>query len=173
MKEEDFFRFDATLKMKKKEETKISGTLNLNRKFRLFLKKVVDEGTCDNFSEIQDILDRYRTLKSTNTDLMAQMQKNTEQHEDRRSIYTHFMKFGSNELLSMNNEIVCLQKEMEKVSIMHNNMKNLNNGTNRNATDLTADISQILVVINNLAEILETRAHPQLILFQKTEEKPK
>ena len=160
MKEKEISQISATLETKKEEENNLSKKLNENKRFHLFLKRVVEEGTFDNFSEIQDILDRYRTLKNTNYDLMGQMQKNTEQHEERRSSYTHFMKFGSNEMLSMNNEIVGLQKEMEKVTIMHNNIEHLNDGTNRNAIEITADISQILVVIGNLAERLKSRAHP-------------
>jgi hypothetical protein len=160
IKEKEISQISETLETKKKEEQNISITLNENRRFHVFLKRVVEEGTFDNFSEIQDILDRYRTLKSTNDDLMAQMQKNTEQHEERRSSYMHFMKFGSNEMLRKNNEIVGLQKEMEKVTMMHNNIENLNDGTNRNAIEMTTDISQILVVIGNLAERLKSRAHP-------------
>ncbi len=152
------------LSEKKAEEHILSQTLAQNQKYKEYLNSVVEEvqGSSDDFAEIQDILDRYTTLKNTNDDLTHQMQENTKGHEAGRTSYAQFMKKSANEMLNMNNEIARLQKEFEQVTIESNKMESLDSGTSRNANELTTEISQALLAIDNMVEKLEYQAHPSL-----------
>jgi hypothetical protein len=146
------------------EEKQLSDLLAQNQRNQEYLKSVVEKakGSSEDFTEIQDILDRYSTLKNTNDDLVSKMQINTKEHEARRSSYAHFVKKSGNEMLNMNNEIARLQKELEQVTIASNKIDSLDYGTCQNVNDLTTEISQALLVIDNMVERLEFQAHPSL-----------
>lgn len=146
------------------EEKQLSNLLAQNQRYQEYLKSVVEmaKGSSEDFTEIQDILDRYSTLKNTNDDLVTKMQINTKEHEARRSSYAHFMKKSGNEMLNMNNEIARLQKELEQVTIASNKIDSLDYGTCQNVNELTTEISQALLVIDNMVERLEFQAHPSL-----------
>ena len=151
------------IKIKTTEERKLSELLANNQKYHLYLKNALGKvQSSDDFSEIQDILDRYTNLKSTNEDLLQQIQANTVEHEARRFSYAQFMKKSGNEMLNMNNEIARLQKEFEQVTIASNKMESLDHGTCQNVNELRTEISQALLVIDNMVERLEYHAHPSL-----------
>lgn len=156
------------LDSKIEEETNLSNLLSQNQKYEKYLKGVVEkvQGS-DDFSEIQDILDRFATLISTNNDLLSQIQVNTREHEARRFGYAQFMKKSANEMLNMNNEIARLQKELEQVTIASNKVESLDFGTCRNVNELTTEISQALLAIDNMMERLIYHAHPSLSNNQK------
>lgn len=137
-----------------------SNLLSQNQKYQKYLKSVVDKAPSEDFGEIQDVLDRYSTLKSTNDDLATKMKLNTKDHEARRTSYTQFVKKSGNEMLNMNNEIARLQKELEQVTIASNEIDSLDYGTCQNVNELTTEISQALLVIDNMVERLEFQAHP-------------
>ena len=151
------------LKSKMDEEKKIMNLLNKNEKYKSYLKGVIEkvQGS-DDFSEIQDILDRHATLKSTNSDLLSQIQINTREHEAKRFSYSQFMKKSANEMLNMNNEIARLQKELEQVTISSNKVGNIDFALNHGAHEMTIEISQALLVIDNMMDRLTHHANPSL-----------
>lgn len=157
-------RLQKILEAKNEEARILSLSVKQNKKYEDYLKNVVEEvqTSSGDFSEIQDILDRYATLKKTNDDLLSQMQKNTKGHESRRTNYAQFMKKSGNEMLNMNNEIARLQKELERSTIELNKMESLDSGSSRNTNELTTEISQALLVIDNMSDRLEYHAHPSL-----------
>lgn len=157
-------RLQKVLEEKNEEERILSLSVKQNKKYKDYLKNVVEEvqTSSGDFSEIQDILDRYTTLKNTNDDLLNQMQNNTRGHDVRRTNYAQFMKKSGNEMLNMNNEIARLQKELERATIELNKMESLDSGSSRNANELTTEISQALLVIDNMSDRLEFHAHPSL-----------
>lgn len=65
-------------------------------------------------------------------------------------------------MLNMNNEIARLQKELEQVTIASNKIDSLDYGTCQNVNELTTEISQALLVIDNMVERLYFQAHPSL-----------
>ena len=160
----EILQLQQKLNGKIEEEKQLSNLLAQNQRYQEYLKSVVEKAkvSSEDFTEIQDILDRYSTLKNTNDDLVTKMQINTKEHEARRSSYAHFMKKSGNEMLNMNNEIARLQKELEQVTIASNKIDSLDYGTCQNVNELTTEISQALLVIDNMVERLEFQAHPSL-----------
>ena len=170
LKEEEIIKLKDLLQIKSDEEKDLSEKLSRGRKYPEYLKRVIQKevaqtptlsSSSDEYSEIQDVLDRYQTLKTTNDDLLKKLEQNTKDHEVSRSNYTQFTKTSSNDILNMNNEIVALQKEMDQL-----NIESKNNGgggelgnkleDGREVTDLTADLSQIFVVVNQMLERFES-----------------
>lgn len=173
LKEEEIVKLKDLLKVKDEEERELSEKLSRGKKYPDYLKSVIQQevaqqmpsssssSSSDDYSEIQDILDRYQTLKTTNDDLLAQLEKNTKHHETSRLNYTQFTKKSSNEILNMNNEIVMLQKEMDQLNVRSKNNGGQHGSTNledgrMTQTDLTADLSQIFVVVNQMLERFES-----------------
>lgn len=157
-KEMEISKLQDVLKIKAGEEKDLAEKLSRNQKYHNYLKSVIKQAQLDSgdYSEIQDILDRYQTLKSTNDDLVGQLQKNTKDHEASRLSYTQFTKKSGNAILNMNNEIAALQKKMEQLTVRSNKMESLDDGTTRNVSDMTADLSQIFVVVNQILERFES-----------------
>lgn len=158
-KEKEISKLQDLLNTKTCEDKDLADKLARNKKYQHYLKSIIEQVqvSCDDYSEIQDILDRYQTLKSTNDDLLRRLQTNTKDHEASRLSYTQFTKKSGNAILNMNNEIAALQKEMEQVTIRSNNMESLDDGTARDVTELTADLSQIFVVVDQIVERFESR----------------
>ena len=159
-KDMEINKIQSLLDAKDAEENDLAEKLTRNTKYHTYLKSVIDyqaKTASDNYSEIQDILDRYQTLKSTNDDLLSQLQNNTKDHEASRLSYSQFSKKSSNAILNMNNEIAALQKKMEQLIVKSNNMESLDYGTSLDATDLIAELSQIFVVVNQILERFECR----------------
>ncbi len=160
-KEKEIANLKDLLSTKTNEERDLATKLERNKKYQHYLKCVIEQVqvSSDDYSEIQDILDRFQTLKTTNNDLLRQLQKNTKDHEAGRLSYTQFTKKSGNAILNMNNEIATLQKEMEQVTVKLNNTESLDDGTARDVTELTADLSQIFVVVDQIVERFESRTH--------------
>ena len=161
-KEKEIAKLQDILNSKTCKEKDLAEKLSRTKKYQHYLKSVIEQVlvvSSDDYSEIQDILDRHQTLKSTNDDLLSQLRKNTKDHEASRFSYTQFTKRSSNAILNMNNEIAALQKELEQVMVTSNNMESLDDGTARDVTELTADLSQIFVVVDQIIERFESRTH--------------
>ncbi len=162
-KEKEVVKLTDILKRKTQEEKDGTEQLLKNKKFQQYLNAVVHEMqlSFSDYSEIQDALDRFETLKSTNDDLLSQLKKNTKQHEESRLYFTQFSKTSGNAILNMNNQIASLQKEMDLVTSKLNNIEGLGGGgtaslSSHGTSELTADLSQIFVVVDQILERFES-----------------
>lgn len=155
------------------EEKDLIALLDKNRRYKEYLENVVVDQAQDEESpassegsasgdDIQDILDRYYTLKSMNDSLLSKMDVNMKEHDTRRLRYAQFMKKSGNDILNMNNDVARLQKELELVTVMSDKLERLELGTYQNSNEVITDISQVLLVIDNMLEKLQCHAHPSL-----------
>lgn len=122
------------LEGKKKEEKQFNQKLEKNKKYKSYLTSIVDNvqtTSSADFREIQDILDRYRILKSANDDLIRRQEKHETDNEAEREHWIKFMKESNNKILNKNNEIASLQKELEQVNHGPSNMVKVEVSTNR------------------------------------------
>jgi len=162
--DEEISKIQTTIDCKKDEVKEVSSGLVQNMKYKQYLQKVIEaaQELSEDFEDIQDIIDRYKTLKATNDHLAYQMELNMKEHDARRVSYAHFMKKSRNELMSMNNHIAKLQKELESVMVTSNELGNINYGSYDHSNEVIINISQALLVIDNMIERLECHAHPSL-----------
>lgn len=169
-KDREIVQLQELLDAKAMEEKELDEKLSNNKKYHCYLTSVINQAkvTSDDYTEIQDILDRYQTLKSTNDDLLSQLRKNTKDHEASRLSYTQFTKKSSNAILNMNNEIAALQKEMDQLTVKSNNIESLDDGAARDVTDLTAELSQVFVVVNQILGRFESRRSRKQIIIKGT-----
>lgn len=156
----------TAMRRKKDEEQELIALLDQKLRYKQYLEEVVDYAkqqiSSEDFADIQDILDRYSTLKSMNECLVSKMEFNMNEHDARRLSYAQFMKNSGNEILNMNNDVARLQKELEIVNVMADKMESLEFGTHQNSTEVMTDISQVLLAIDNMIERLQCHAHSSL-----------
>ncbi len=116
------------------EEKQLNQKMEKNKKYQAYLTSIVDNAqttSSANFREIQDVLDRYRILKSANDDLIRRQEKHEADNEAEREHWIKFMKESNNKILNRNNEIACLQKELEQVNHGPSNMGKVEFSTNQ------------------------------------------
>jgi hypothetical protein len=149
---------------KQDEEKELISLLDKNLKYKQYLEQIVDQAkeSSVDFTDIQDILDRYSTLKSMNDCLVSKMEVNMKEHDARRLGYAQFIKKSGNEILNMNNDAARLQKELELVTVTLDKMERLEFGTYQNPNEVITEISQALIVIDNMIERLQCHAHSSL-----------
>jgi hypothetical protein len=112
-KEGEIEKLKAQEAEKREEEKLMRKQLELNEKYQRYLQEVVDKGS-DDYHEIQDLLNRYNTLKTANKDL-ADTQTKAEQENEKKSVeYSHYKKERGNEILNANNDIANLQHRLAK-----------------------------------------------------------
>uniref|UniRef100_A0A7S2XYY4 Uncharacterized protein n=1 Tax=Fibrocapsa japonica TaxID=94617 RepID=A0A7S2XYY4_9STRA len=120
-------------------------------KYTHYLSDVV-ENLSEDYPEIQDLLNRYKTLQVASGDLSQAQKKHEAENEEKRIEFANFKKERTNEILNFNNEIANLQKKLETMQIHVINKQNMVDGTIRGVSDKTLDLGQILNCVENLLE---------------------
>lgn len=140
---------------KLEEEKALKTELHLNEKYQRFLTDVVENGSDGDYHEIQDLLNRYKTLRDANRDLANAQRKHEQDNEDKRLDFANFKKERQNETLNQNNDIAKLQKILE---VREGNVLKLQHevdSTIRTTSDKTLELGQILRSVQNLLERFE------------------
>mmetsp|Transcript_5406 Transcript_5406/g.7971 ORF Transcript_5406/g.7971 Transcript_5406/m.7971 type:complete len:319 (+) Transcript_5406:224-1180(+) len=127
--------------------------------YQNYLLQVVDysKGTSQKFTTLQDILNRYNTLKLVNMDLEKRHQRCELDNERRRRDIIEVSKENSNELLRYNNEIASLQKSLDDYS-MQSQRQSTRDGTNPTGQEvmmITAEIAQVRKSVQNILHRFE------------------
>jgi chromosome segregation ATPase len=150
-KEGEIEKLKEQHRQKLEEEKSMRKQLELNDKYQKYLQDVVDKGS-DDYHEIQDLLNRYNTLKTANKDL-ADTQAKAEQENETKSVeYTHYKKERGNEILNSNNDIANLQhrlekKEMDVILLMNDLDSTITGGSKQ-----TLVLGQVLRSVQNLLD---------------------
>jgi chromosome segregation ATPase len=79
--------------------------------FQDYLDTVLEK--TDEFGEIREFLARHDTLTQTNTDLVERQLKNVEEIEHHKGRLVKFTEEKNNEILSYNNALASLQRELD------------------------------------------------------------
>ena len=106
----------------------------------------------EDYHEIQDLLNRYKTLKDANRDLTERQKEHEEENEDKRIAFASFTKERANEILNANNEIASLQKRLEVTEALTFRLQNQVDSTIRGMSDKTLELGQILSSVENLLD---------------------
>jgi chromosome segregation ATPase len=106
-------KLQAALQERIEEEKSMRAQLQTNEKYRRYLQSVVEQGD-NEFHEISDLLSRYKTLKTANSDLSGHLRAGENDVRKTQNDYTHFKKETGNEILSYSNEIAGLQRALER-----------------------------------------------------------
>jgi len=159
VKEVEIARLKRQYQEKMEEELQMKAYVAQNIKYQQYLTDVVEhvQGSED-FPEVQDLLNRYKTLRDANNDLTKRQVQHDIENENKRQQFSQFTKERANEVLNQNNAIATLQKNLESCTIKTLEMQSDVDTGIRNMSDKVLQLGQMLASIDNLLERFETHA---------------
>lgn len=110
-REEEIRELEKQLEESKHLCTELEEEVARNMKYEEFLDRVKD--TCEEYSEIQDLVTRYETLESAHKDLMENQIDYDKTIEELRREYQKYQKEQEMKLLELSNRLSSLQVERE------------------------------------------------------------
>jgi len=119
-----------------------------NMKFEEFLERCKD--TCDDYSEIQDLVTRYETLESANKDLMDNQTYFESKNEELRSEFQQYKKERAMEILAFTNRIAILQGELEDTQKTRFALEQSADLATQEDSEHSLHFGQILMSVENL-----------------------
>lgn len=128
---------------KKKEE------LAKNRKYQLYLEQV-QETHADDYPEISNILDRYKTLKDADESLDSRQRETERKMEVQRVRASQFNKAKVNEILNSNNKIAELKKELEQTEAAVAFHQQEIDKARLSLREQTRELGEVLFAVENL-----------------------
>ena len=111
MKEQEIVRLNEQLQRQKAQRHLMTLDLQKKMKYQAFLEAVLD--TADEFPEIADLLSRYDTLEAAQRELIKRQSTADDDNEKQSKALQHYVRETGDEILSYNNSIAEIQKEVE------------------------------------------------------------
>lgn len=111
-REEEIRELEKQLEDSKHHCTELEQEVARNMKYEEFLDTVKD--SCQEYSEIQDLVTRYETLESAHKDLMELQTSSDAKIESLRNEYQTYQKDTDMEMLAMTNKVARLQTERDE-----------------------------------------------------------
>ena len=153
-KEIEIKRFEQQLAEKMAEEQTLKAEVESNLKYQLYLEKVVSHLSKD-FPEIQDVLNRYKTLKEVNSYLTEKQKEDDLVNETTYREFMSFRKENENEILNCGNEVAELQVRQEQCKNKTMRLQSELDSHNSEASEKALALGQILSSVSNILERCE------------------
>jgi len=166
-KEEEIFRLKGMLQEMNDQSRKLQTTVEKNMKYQKYLE-VVQEAVPEDYPEISDLLNRYKTLQDANTDLTLRQRRHEELNEQKRAQFSNYTKERTNEILNFNNEIAFLQKELETAESTAIRLQNEVETSMRSMSDKTLELGQVLMAVENLLQRCTSKRHGAILKHTET-----
>lgn len=117
-------------------------------KYEEFLEKVKD--SCDDYSEIQDLVTRYETLESAHQDLINAQTQFEQRNEALRNEFQNYKKQKAMEILAFTNQTATLQSDLEDVQKNRQHLEYLSEEARQQESEQSLYLGQILMSVENL-----------------------
>lgn len=147
-REEEIEELEQQLEESKRSCQELEEEVERNKKFEDFLESVKD--TCDDYSEIQDLVTRYDTLESANKDLMDSQHFFEEKNEALRIEFQAYKKERAIENMAFTNRIATLQSEFEDAQKARQELEHLADVATQEDSEHSLHFGQILMSVENL-----------------------
>ncbi len=121
------------------------------KKYERFLE-IVKEQNPDEFSELGDILSRYRQLDAKQSELHNKQRDYTDQFEKINNELVKFQSKMKEEQTVINNRISGHQKDLERVEKEKNNLLAQRDESTAQKSSKIKEMGQILMTIENVYE---------------------
>ena len=157
-KENEIKQLLENLEHIKTQCTKLEQVVDKNIKYQRYLE-TVQEAAPEDYPEVSELLNRYRTLKDANRDLNERLHHHQSLNESERSELVHFTKEQVNAILNFNNKIAFMQKSVETAESKALGIQNELDAEIRSTSDRTLEIGQSLNAISNLLQRCTSRGH--------------
>lgn len=131
------------------KQTRINLKVKAMKKYEAYLESVRDRNT-DEYSELNDILSRYATLKKSNTKLNERMQQLETELEELKQTVANYEKDMKTQIMQLNNDIAQLQQRFETIEDQKNKLKSEAEEVSSKKLSKVSDLARILMAIDNL-----------------------
>lgn len=153
-KEQEIAKLKVQYSDKLEEEARLKDDLEKYRRYQDFLSKVVEAAT-DDYPEIHDLLNRYRTLKEANRDLVQAQERDDKETALLREEYATYTKARITEMFDGNNEMSTQQKMLEKsIHTAYQLQVELDSRVHR-MSDRALEMGQVLGAVANILDRCE------------------
>ena len=168
-REEEVAKLEELLATRISEEAAMRHQLALNEKYRRFLTAVVEHGdSASEYSDISDVLNRYKTLKTANRDLSDNLRGVQDAGDRSRADLAVFKKEQGNAVLGMNNSIARLQRGLDAATLKAKQLEADKDAKLTAGSARTRELGQVLRSIENLmGRVVTSRARRQGIDLTK------
>jgi len=150
-KEKEAELLKKTLEGDRKEIEKLKHILRDRRKYQTYLDTVVDHASED-YEEVAELLNRYRTLKAAQDDLKRRAEKASESIDSIRSELRQFTKERTTEILQRNSKLSKLRKAIDHSETERIGVQNEMNATARSSSAKTMLLEEIIMAVDNLRQ---------------------
>lgn len=147
-KEEEISELEQQLEDSKQQCVELEDEVARNMKFEEFLERCKD--TCDDYSEIQDLVTRYETLESANKDLMDSQTYFESKNEELRAEFQAYKKERAMEILAFTNRIATLQGDLEDAQKTRQALEQVADLATQEDSEHSLHFGQILMSVENL-----------------------
>lgn len=131
------------------KQARINLKVKAMKKYEAYLESVRDRNT-DEYSELNDILARYATLKKSNTKLNERMQQLESELEELKTTVANYEKDMKTQIMQLNNDIAQLQQRFETIEDQKNKLKSEAEEVSSKKLSKVSDLARILMAIDNL-----------------------
>jgi len=166
-KEHEIARLRDQLDDMRNQCKELGAVVERNMKYQKYLE-IVQEAVPEDYPEISDLLNRYKTLRDANRDLNERQQLHESLNETKRSEFVNYTKEQTNEILNSNNKIAFLQKALETAESSKIRMQNEVDSQIRSTSDRTLEIGQVLMAIDNLLQRCTSKRHGSILKHTET-----
>ena len=166
-KEKDIKRLRGDLREMNEQSEKLKKTVNANKKYQDYLDKVQLKESED-YPEISDLLNRYKTLQDANEDLTKNSRLKEEENETNRTEFSTYTKVRTNEILNRNNDIASLQKKLEEAESHAIRLQQEVETSMRSISDKTLELGQVLMAVKNLLQRCTSKRHGAILKHTET-----
>lgn len=161
-KEQEVAKLKDHLEQLIHESESLADEVKKNMKYTRYLEGV-QETVPEDYPEVADLVNRYRTLKETNRDLRQNQELHEEENEIKRLEFTSFQKERANEILNINNRIAARQRELEVGELSTLRLQHEADASMRMTTQKTLALGQIVMAIGNLLQRCTSGIHGQIL----------
>jgi chromosome segregation ATPase len=150
--------------MYKDRSQRIQDKVNNMKKYEIFLEKVKDDNQ-DEFSELLDIVSRYKQLSNNCKELQETEEKFLKDLEQRNQDVATYLKDAETEKITINNRMGTQQADLEKVDQEKNDLLNQRDENTKLISQQTTETGKMLFTINNTFEKLQAEKEIKAISY--------
>jgi predicted nucleic acid-binding Zn-ribbon protein len=147
-REEEIRDLEKELEKSKQLCNDLNAEVTRNMKYEEFLDLVKD--SCQEYSEIQDLVTRYETLESAHKDLMELQTSSDTKIESLRNEYQAYQKDTDMEMLAMTNKVAKLQTERDEAVKDREQLGHQMDEASQEDSKHSLKFGQILMSVENL-----------------------
>mmetsp|Transcript_15756 Transcript_15756/g.21318 ORF Transcript_15756/g.21318 Transcript_15756/m.21318 type:complete len:121 (-) Transcript_15756:351-713(-) len=114
----------------------------------------------DDYSEVNEIRDRHRTLDSTKRYLMKKKVELTEMYEQKRTDVNNYEHKMENKIMKLNNNISKLTKLNEEVEAEKSTLQSNEEETSAKKWEQISELSQVIAAIDMIENLCSRKDQP-------------